>query len=58
MHDKHAYPALLAYAKSCEDELPKLAADLRVVAQMMTIGPSEYFGKREEAVVGASGLVE
>jgi len=27
-HDKHAIPALLAYAKSCEAEYPMLAADL------------------------------
>lgn len=28
-HDKHAKAALAAYAKSCEKEYPKLAADLR-----------------------------
>ena len=29
MHDKHAAPALLAYAASCEAEFPALAGDLR-----------------------------
>lgn len=28
-HDKHAFAALLAYANSCADECPQLAADLR-----------------------------
>jgi hypothetical protein len=28
-HDKHALPALAAYANSCEKEYPKLAEDLR-----------------------------
>lgn len=28
-HDKHAIDALLAYARSCERELPELADDLR-----------------------------
>jgi hypothetical protein len=28
-HDKHAMPALAAYAQSCADEFPELAADLR-----------------------------
>lgn len=28
-HDKHAAPALAAYADSCEAEYPLLAADLR-----------------------------
>jgi NTP pyrophosphatase (non-canonical NTP hydrolase) len=32
-HDKHARPALLAYAASCEKEYPALAADLRSVAE-------------------------
>ncbi len=29
-HDKHALPALAAYANSCKDDLPALANDLRV----------------------------
>ena len=28
-HDRHAIPALRAYADSCESEYPALAADLR-----------------------------
>lgn len=28
-HDKHAFQALMAYADSCADEFPELAADLR-----------------------------
>jgi len=28
-HDKHAMPALVAYAKSCEKQFPQLASDLR-----------------------------
>ena len=32
IHDKHAFPALLAYADSCEAEYPLLAADLRALA--------------------------
>ena len=28
-HDKHAIPALLAYAESCQDEFPILARELR-----------------------------
>ena len=28
-HDKHAIPALLAYAESCKDEYPELAEDLK-----------------------------
>lgn len=30
-HDKHALPALKAYAASCATEFPKLAADLRAM---------------------------
>jgi hypothetical protein len=29
-HDKHARPALEAYAQSCEELFPALAADLRL----------------------------
>jgi len=29
VHDKHALPALIAYAACCEEEFPKLAEDLR-----------------------------
>lgn len=32
-HDPHAFEALHAYAKSCERELPRLAADLRSLAR-------------------------
>lgn len=28
-HDPHAYAAIYAYAESCEEEYPLLAADLR-----------------------------
>lgn len=28
-HDPYARPALIAYADSCENEYPKLAADIR-----------------------------
>lgn len=31
-HDRHAIPALRAYAKSCAKEYPALAADLKKVA--------------------------
>ena len=30
-HDKHAIPAILAYAESCREEYPLLAADLQAV---------------------------
>lgn len=33
-HDKHAMAALRAYADSCEDENPLLAADLRAKAAL------------------------
>ena len=32
VHDRHAAPALLAYAASCEAEFPDLAKDLRAMA--------------------------
>lgn len=28
-HDPHAYPALMAYIESCQEQFPGLAADLR-----------------------------
>lgn len=31
VHDPHAIPAILAYAKSCEADYPDLASDLRLV---------------------------
>lgn len=31
-HDRHAVPALMAYAESCEEENPNLAGDLRTRA--------------------------
>lgn len=31
-HDPYAIPALLAYARSCEEEFPKLARDIRYMA--------------------------
>jgi hypothetical protein len=33
-HDKHAVPALAAYAQSCVDEFPELAADLRAKVRL------------------------
>lgn len=30
-HDRHAVPALLAYAESCQIESPLLASDLRAI---------------------------
>ena len=35
IHDKHAAPALRAYAESCEKEYPVLAYELRVIAEEM-----------------------
>ncbi len=32
VHDKHAIPALRAYANSCESEYPLLARDIRAMA--------------------------
>ena len=37
-HDRHAAPALLAYAESCEGELPCLASDLRRIAMDTDVG--------------------
>lgn len=37
-HDPHALPALLAYADSCEEEIPLLARDLRKAAEMRAFG--------------------
>ena len=34
-HDKHAAPALRAYAESCKKEYPVLAYELRVIAEEM-----------------------
>ena len=34
-HDRHAIPALLAYADSCEKEFPALAFDLRLAARLL-----------------------
>jgi hypothetical protein len=31
-HDKHSVPAVVAYAASCESDLPQLARDLRIKA--------------------------
>ena len=31
-HDKHAIPAILAYAESCKEQMPALAADLKRMA--------------------------
>lgn len=31
-HDKHAIPALRAYARSCKNEYPRLSADLESLA--------------------------
>ena len=28
-HDENAYPAMMAYAQSCEEKLPRLASDIR-----------------------------
>jgi len=46
-HDKHALPALRAYARSCESTHPQLARDLiavadgnKLVAQKPTLGGS------------------
>lgn len=36
-HDKHAAPALLAYATSCQEEYPALAADLFAKALEMRV---------------------
>lgn len=38
-HDKHAIPALRAYAKSCAKEYPELAADLKRALAAFT-GPA------------------
>lgn len=38
VHDPHAIPALKAYAKSCENEYPLLAKDVREVIKKYDIG--------------------
>lgn len=53
-HDKHSHAALLAYADSCEAEFPLLARDIRIQAQLQTIGPSTFFGKTTPAIVAES----
>lgn len=35
-HDKHAIPAIRAYAESCREEHPKLAQDLEMLAAEYT----------------------
>ena len=35
MHDKHAIPAILAYACSCKKQYPELAKDLKIAARHM-----------------------
>lgn len=37
-HDRFAAPALLAYAKACEKQYPKLARDLRTMADNVGAG--------------------
>jgi hypothetical protein len=36
-HDPHAGPAILAYAQSCQESHPKLAADLRPIAALINL---------------------
>ena len=40
-HDRHARPALLAYAESCRKEYPLLAQDLFRIADEMLENPGE-----------------
>lgn len=40
-HDKHALPALEAYAISCQDEYPLLARDLMAISRMAQKGETE-----------------
>ncbi len=35
-HDKHAGPALAAYADSCKDEYPALSVQLQAIADALT----------------------
>lgn len=37
VHDRHAIPALEAYAESCKEEFPELARDLLVWVEDMKI---------------------
>lgn len=63
-HDLHALAALKAYAKSCEDEKPRLAEDLRAkVAELHARqrSASDYhraFNKLADAVEAKSKLGE
>ncbi|MRV72528.1 hypothetical protein GJ700_12490 [Duganella sp. FT92W] len=41
-HDKHALPAIAAYADSCKDEFPQLAADLRAKALAKLVADNEF----------------
>lgn len=41
-HDKHALPALAAYAASCKDDFPLLAADLRSKTVASTIADNAF----------------
>jgi hypothetical protein len=41
-HDRHALPALIAYADSCQADLPQLAADLRLKAMSALLADSAF----------------
>lgn len=45
VHDRHAAPALLAYAASCESDYPLLAADLRTKAAAIPNAAPDVAGK-------------
>ena len=42
VHDPHAIPALLAYAKSCEADYPALASDLLLVYSCSECGEKRH----------------
>lgn len=46
-HDKHAFPALEAYAKSCEEEYPALARDLMRLVNQEKSEEDKIDGKEE-----------
>jgi len=41
-HDRHAIPALVAYADSCDLEFPALASDLRKAVDTMPFDENAY----------------
>lgn len=53
-HDKHAFPAIKAYAKSCREEFPFLSADLRRMAKGLIFAIPVLGGVRGHRMAGSS----